>query len=94
MEKAEGTMGFEIGFNEMLKHIGNNFTNEAGFRSAKKYMQGLLSTAERKNGWQMAEAVGESTPYALQQFIYRGRYSADGLRDDLREYVNDILRHR
>ncbi len=54
-------------------------------------MTGLLSPIERKNGWQMAEAVGEATPYALQQFIYRGQYSADRLRDHLRDYVNEEL---
>ena len=35
--------------------------------------------------------MGESTPYKLQQFLYRGGYSADGLRDRLREYVADKL---
>ena len=81
----------ETGFNELLSRIGRVFASAAGFRTAQKYMQGLLSSVERKNGWQMAEAVGESTPYALQQFIYRGQFSADALRDELREYVNEKL---
>ncbi len=57
----------------------------------KKYLEGLLSPIERKNGWQMAEALGEATPYSLRQFPYRGRFSADKLRDELRGYVNDKL---
>lgn len=81
----------EIGFNEILGRISQEFASESGFRSAKKYMTGLLSPIERKNGWQMAEAVGETTPYALQQFIYRGQYSADRLRDHLRDYTNEKL---
>ncbi len=81
----------ETGFNEILGRIGKEFASESGFRSAKKYITGLLSPIERKNGWQMAEAVGEATPYALQQFIYRGQYSADRLRDHLRDYVNEEL---
>ncbi len=35
--------------------------------------------------------MGESTPYAIQQFIYRGQFSADALRDELRDYVNEKL---
>ncbi len=81
----------ETGFDEQLSRIGGVFASVAGFRRAQKYMQGLLSSVERKNGWQMAEAVGEYTPYALQQFIYRGQFSADALRDELREYVNEKL---
>jgi len=39
----------------------------------------------------MSEYLGERTPYSIQQFIYRGRYSADGLRDELRGYVSENL---
>jgi SRSO17 transposase len=39
----------------------------------------------------MSEVLGKATPYALQQFLYRGRFSADKLRDELRRYVNDKL---
>lgn len=48
---------------------------------------GLCGDAERKNSWQIAEYAGEKTPYALQQFLYRGRWSADALRDRLQGYV-------
>ena len=41
---------------------------------AVKYLQGLVSPVERKNGWQLAEAVGDKRPdatqrYALQRFV-------------------------
>jgi hypothetical protein len=29
-------------------------------------LTGLLSTAERKNGWQLAELVGEATPDGMR----------------------------
>ena len=85
------TRELETGFNELLVRIGNVFASEAGFQTAKKYLTGLLSPIERKNGWQMAEAMGDATPYAIQQFLYRAHYSADALRDELRGYVNDKL---
>jgi SRSO17 transposase len=91
MEKEKPTKEIDAGYNEIMGRIGKLFASESGYRNAKKYMQGLLSAVKRKNGWQMAEAVGESTPYAMQQFIYRGQYSADNLRDELRGYVNEKL---
>jgi SRSO17 transposase len=51
----------------------------------------LLSQVERKNGWQLAESLGQSSPYALQQFLYRAEWSADEVRDDLRAYVVEQL---
>jgi SRSO17 transposase len=75
----------------LSNRIARVFPSESGFRTAKKYLLGLLSPIERKNGWQMSEAVGETTPYVLQQFLYRGRFSADKLRDHLRDYVEERL---
>ena len=74
-----------------MSRISGVFYGELGFANAKKYMKGLLSEAERKNGWQIAEILGESTPYTLQQFIYRGTYSSNSLRDELRGYVSENL---
>ena len=54
-------------------------------------MRGLLSPIERKNGWQISEVMGETTPYSIQQFLYRGQFNADNLRNHLREYVNEKL---
>ena len=81
----------EQGFDELVGRIGHVFANESGFRMARNYLRGLLSPIERKNGWQMAESLGDETPYALQQFLYRGRFSADKLRDELRLYVGEKL---
>ena len=78
-------------FNEMMKRLGKVFANELGFRNAKNYIRGLLGSAERKNGWQLSEKLGEKTPYKMQQFIYRGEYKADDLRDELRSYVVDEM---
>jgi SRSO17 transposase len=57
----------------------------------KKYLTDLLSSVKRKNGWQLSEALGETTPHVLQQFLYLGRFSADKLKDQLQMYVNEKL---
>jgi len=54
-------------------------------------VQGLLSPVERKNGWQLAAASGEATPYGVQQFLYRAVWQADAVRDDVRAYVMEHL---
>ena len=81
----------EAEYNKLMNRISGVFFGELGFANAQKYMKGLLSEAERKNGWQIAEIIGESTPYTLQQFIYRGTYSSESLRNELRGYVSENL---
>jgi len=87
----EARRGLDMAYEDLMNRIAQEFSSTSGLANAEKYMRGLLSPIERKNGWQMAEAMGEATPYALQQFLYRGRFSADNLRDHLREYVNEKL---
>jgi SRSO17 transposase len=71
----------------VMERIGPRFVRSEARQRARQYLQGLLSPAERKNGWQLAEMVGDTTPYGLQQFLYRSVWEADGLCDDLRQYV-------
>jgi SRSO17 transposase len=51
------------------------------------YVRGLLSAAERKNGWQIAEQVGYPQPRSIQRVLDRSVWDADAVRDDLRAYV-------
>ena len=78
-------------FIRLMNKLSQIVSNEAGFRNMQNYIRGLLGSAERKNGWQLSEYIGASTPYALQQLLYRGRFSADIMRDKQREYVVENL---
>ena len=71
--------------------IGPRFARAEARQRAQAYLSGLLSPVERKNGWQLAEAVGDPTPYALQHLLDRADWDADVVRDDLRTYVIDQL---
>jgi SRSO17 transposase len=51
------------------------------------YLRGLLSPIERKNGWQVAEAVGDTTPYGVQHLLGRARWDAAAVCKDLGAYV-------
>jgi SRSO17 transposase len=54
----------------------------------------LLGTVERKNGWQLAEWIGEATPDGVQHLLERAQWDPDAARDVLREYVVEQLGER
>ncbi len=71
--------------------IGPRFARTEARHRAQAYLSGLLRPMERKNGWQLAEAVGDPTPYAIQHLLDRADWDADAVRDDLRAYVTQHL---
>jgi SRSO17 transposase len=76
---------------EVMDRIGVRFGRVEPRRRALAYLRGLLSPAERKNGWQLAEIAGDRTPDGVQDFLARAHWDADLVRDDLRVYVVDHL---
>jgi SRSO17 transposase len=67
--------------------IAPRFARSEPRERALRYLRGLLSEVKRKNGWQMAEALGEATPYGTQRLLNGSRWEADAVRDDLRTYA-------
>lgn len=59
--------------------------------SAGAFIDGLLSSAERKTGWMLAEEAGLERPYRIQSLLGRSSWSADALRDQVRGYVAEAL---
>lgn len=55
--------------------------------TARQYLRGLLAQVQRKNCWQMAEAVGEANPQPLQRLLYSTPWDADEARDELQSFV-------
>ncbi|WP_236601496.1 IS701 family transposase [Ktedonobacter sp. SOSP1-52] len=78
-------------FNELGQRIRRAFVRPESYQRAQTYVQGLMSPVERKNGWQVAEALGEATPYAIQHLLDRAKWDCDGVRDELRTYVVETL---
>lgn len=73
----------------LLERLRPQFARQDLFRRAAQYIQGLLSQVERKNSWQLAEAVGNETPHSLQRLLGRARWEADAVREELGHYVNE-----
>jgi SRSO17 transposase len=51
----------------------------------------LLAPVERKNGWQLAEHLGEAGPQGVQRLLNAADWDADAVRDDLRALVVESL---
>lgn len=58
---------------------------------AEQYLRGLLSPLARKNGWTIAEYVGETEPKALQRLLNLSPWDADALLVANREYAMENL---
>lgn len=75
----------------VAERIGRRFARSEPRRRAVGYIRGLLSEAERKNGWQLAEHLGEATPDGVQHLLARADWDAGAVRDDLLGYVGEQL---
>lgn len=73
--------------------IGGRFARSEPRQRAVGYVRGLLSGTERKNGWQLAEHLGDPTPDGVQHLLARAGWDADAVRDDLVGYARGHLGH-
>jgi SRSO17 transposase len=80
-----------VGLEKVLERIGPRFARSEPRVRAGVYLRGLLSAAERKNGWTLAEQAGDRTPDAMQRLLNHADWNADAVRDDLRAYVVEHL---
>jgi SRSO17 transposase len=78
-------------FEQLHGRIADRFARSEARERVKRYLLGLLGRVERKNGWQLAEAIGEDEPLGVQRLLNSAKWDADAVRDDLREYVVEHL---
>src|SRR5688500_20202503 len=71
--------------------IAHRFARSEVRERARRYLVGLLERVERKNGWQLAEAIGEAGPRGVQRLLSAATWDAEEVRDDLRAYVVEHL---
>ncbi len=90
---AKQVAGWAAEVSGVGERIGRHFARSEPRRRATGYVRGLLGDAERKNGWHLAEALGEATPDGVQHLLARADWDADAVRDDLLAYVAGHLGH-
>ena len=54
------------------QRLSPHFARQEARQTAFNYIQALLSSVERKNGWQVAEQVGNANPYRVQHLLLTG----------------------
>jgi len=82
---------YSVYWAEIERRIDSIFARSDARERALAYLAGLLSPAERKNSWQLAEISGDANPYGFQHLLGRADWDPDALRDRLRTYVIDYL---
>src|SRR5919112_6330263 len=83
--------GWSEALGELHERIGRRFARSEARERVRRYLLGLLGRVERKNGWQMAEAIGERDPQGVQRLLNSAKWDADEVGDDLRSYVVEHL---
>jgi SRSO17 transposase len=71
--------------------LAPHFARPEPRRRALAYLQGIISSTQRKNGWQLAEHAGEARPDGMQRLLNSAVWDADLVRDDLRTYILERL---
>ena len=74
--------GWQTYLHEAAQHL-LYFARRQSWQRAVAYIEGLLSSAERKNTWQLAEVNGTATPCGIQHLLGRASWQPDQLRDVL-----------
>src|SRR6266704_6794208 len=76
---------------EVVVRIGSHFGRAEVRKRVGRYLHGLLASVERKNGWQMAEELGEPDAHGVQRLLAEADWDEEAVRDDLRAYVIEHL---
>ncbi len=77
-------------FTDLYERVAQRCARTEVRERLRRYLSGLLGNVECKNGWQLAEAIGDTDPQGVQRLLRATRWDADGARDDLRD---DVLAH-
>ena len=82
---------WQLELTEVERRIGTQGSRGDARRRLGAYLRGLLKPVERKNGWQLAAANGDDTPYGMQHLLGRAVWDPEAVRDDVRGYVLEHL---
>jgi DDE superfamily endonuclease len=72
---------------EVQARIGPRFRRAEVRRRVRRFLGGLLAPVERKNGWQLAEALGARGPHGVQRLLSEADWDQEAVREELRTYV-------
>ncbi|WP_432856719.1 IS701 family transposase [Amycolatopsis sp. CA-161197] len=83
--------GWSARFTAFAGRFATRFSRVEPRRQMVFYLRGLLAEVERKNGWTLAEMAGATGPQGMQRLLNFYAWDADGMRDDVRNAVVEVL---
>jgi SRSO17 transposase len=75
----------------LYARIAPRFARAEARTRARHYLAALIAPVERKNGWQLAEHLGEAGPQGVQRLLNAADWDAEAVRDDLTAFVIEQL---
>src|SRR5919199_4700765 len=91
LAEVETVKQWAAGLDRLHARVAHRFRRPEVRQRARRYLHGLLGPVERKNGWQLAEQLGEQHPRGVQRLLDAAQWDAEAVRDDLRAYVVEHL---
>src|ERR687895_921802 len=88
---SAGVLAWRDELGALTARLGRLFVRPEPRRQAGLYLEGLLSAAKRKNGWQLAEQIGDARPWRTQRVLSHVLWDQDVARDLCRDYVIEHL---
>ena len=83
--------GWRAELDQLLDRFGRLFARAEPRDQAGRYLEGLLGPVERKNGWQLAEHLGDARPWRTQRVLSHALWDEDAARDLCRDYAVERL---
>src|SRR3954462_5622047 len=83
--------GWRAELEGLLARFGRLFVRAEPRGQAGRYLEGLLAPVERKNGRQLAEAIGDAPPRGNQRVLRHALWDEEAARDLCREHVVERL---
>src|SRR5215213_3583352 len=83
--------GWRAELDTLLARFGRLFVRAEPRQQAGRYLEGLLGPVKRKNGWQLAEAIGDARPWRTQRVLSHVLWDEEAVRDLCREHVVERL---
>jgi hypothetical protein len=72
------------------ERIAPHFARPEARARAERFLAGLLDPVERRNGWQLAEQLGERSPDGVQRLLRDARWDADARRHCKRRLAHSV----
>jgi SRSO17 transposase len=89
--EAESVLAWRDELDVLKQRLGPLFVRPEPRRQAGLYLEALLSGVQRKNGWQLAEQIGDARPWRTQRVLSHVQWDQDAARDICRDYVIEHL---